>query len=322
VYYWRPDTLAAYKSRAVFKPVSGLQDCAATTAGLRAGAFKEKQPTIDTIRAAIDFYVGNHAFMEIERKRGHHRILTPAEHEFVDGYVGLAGRYALYMIYYTLTICTRETRHAPPSQVTSAFYQTAGTEYAFFHTNHISGVSSHAAAQAFWSGLAPGTVGKYITIMREFFYQPIWGGGSIGGPKWGHIAECARRFVYGEISPVILLDTGFTLAHNGGPMFNKGFLFSHPNADALYRVLDVQNSGQLPKLCVADLYTSPLVQLAQAACPEIFDGPVDWYKVEKDGSKKQYPGEKVSQTPSANHKAYLVAPGVQAEIVKPEREAA
>jgi hypothetical protein len=45
-------------------------------------------------------------------------------------------------------------------------------------------------------------------------------------PKWGNIADTLRHLVTGELSPEMFCDLGFALAHNNGPIFNKG---KHPH---------------------------------------------------------------------------------------------
>ena len=64
------------------------------------------------------------------------------------------------------------------------------------------------------------------------------------------MTDCLVRFVSGEFSAEMMLDTVWTLAHNGGPIFNKGQFYAC-TANAL-RILDVQRSGQIPEAVLFD----------------------------------------------------------------------
>jgi hypothetical protein len=107
--------------------------------------------------------------------------------------------------------------------------------------------------------------------------------------------------VWGRISAEMFLDTGFTLCHNGGPIFNKGMLYHHANKAELERILDVQRAGQIPQLVASKgtkFVTAPL-SAYQSKMRELlggeFDGYVDWFLVESLGSLGKYPTEKAQQ---------------------------
>ena len=120
--------------------------------------------------------------------------------------------------------------------------------------------------------------------LTDAFNSPgCWSGG-YGGPKWGAVAETLRKMVYGEISPEMFSDTGFTLAHNDGPIFNKGMLYHHQNNSVLYKFSTCSGRGRFRscgttfRRCV--LRGVPGVRdKAQALFPEATAGYVDWYKV-------------------------------------------
>ena len=48
----------------------------------------------------------------------------------------------------------------------------------------------------------------------------------------------------GTTSMEMLVDTGYTLAHNGGPIFNKGMMYTHYDSHFL-TILDLQRAGQM-----------------------------------------------------------------------------
>ena len=108
--------------------------------------------------------------------------------------------------------------------------------------------------------------------------------------------------VVGETSIEIMNDTAWTLAHNNGPMFNKGMLYN-TYTSTIYKILDVQRAGMIPQLIAegtlgshADSAVSQAFEAVKAVFPESVTGYVDWFKVEALGSLHQYPTEKNLQT--------------------------
>jgi hypothetical protein len=100
----------------------------------------------------------------------------------------------------------------------------------------------------------------------------------------------------------MMLDTVWTLAHNGGPIFNKGYLYkcySH----TIIRILDVQRSGQIPSAVLSDGPIGHFVQPGlkahmqqlMARFPDKIASYVDWMVVEALGSVNHYSSEKQLQ---------------------------
>ena len=116
------------------------------------------------------------------------------------------------------------------------------------------------------------------------------------------INDCLCRFVNGEFTAEMMLDTIWTLQHNGGCLFNKGFCYTHESS-TLARILDVQRSGQIPEAVLTDDQTQPFVQTElksiMQALKAAFTGKigeyVDWYKVEALGSVHKYGKDKQKQ---------------------------
>jgi hypothetical protein len=92
----------------------------------------------------------------------------------------------------------------------------------------------------------------------------------------------------------MLLDTVWTLAHNGGPIFNKGMLFYHYNSTELVKILDVQRAGMVPNMVAhADSkFVQPshgeLMVEVRKVIPEFGKAPVDWQKVQELGAVGKY----------------------------------
>ena len=105
------------------------------------------------------------------------------------------------------------------------------------------------------------TIGKFCEALAWQFYHCKWAGG-YGGKKWGVVTDCLVRFVKGEFSAEMMMDTVWTLSHNSGPIFNKGQFYGMYGHN-LYRILDVQRSGQVPE---AVLFDAPIKFHADPTC--------------------------------------------------------
>jgi hypothetical protein len=101
-----------------------------------------------------------------------------------------------------------------------------------------------------------------------------------------------------------MLDTVWTLVHNGGPIFNKGMLYGCYDGDALQQVLDVQRAGMMPRLVLAPtgnglvsaekFVNDGAKKFAQAVAEKLGDSsdfrsePVDWKQVKALGAVGSY----------------------------------
>jgi hypothetical protein len=97
-----------------------------------------------------------------------------------------------------------------------------------------------------------------------------------------------------------MIDTGFTLAHNNGPIFNKGMMY---NQYSMFFVvyLDIQRSGQMPEL-ILDAHSKDyglkytvdglqeLVWIVRENIPGQIGSYLDWEKIEHSGSLGKYAG--------------------------------
>jgi hypothetical protein len=222
--------------------------------------------------------------------------------KFVEAYHSVMVPKAVRAFYYLLLICTRESRHnqslhSDKGKIAELF----GKNVADFHTSVNGGESS--IHQALLSSPPAAPIGEYVKSLQWAFYNSSWSH-SFGGPKWGAVADCLVRFVTGEFTAEMMLDTNWTLAHNGGPIFNKGMLYSHYNAHHLQMLLDVQRSGQIPEVIREGTYLKSYVEpdlmvwvnWLQDRYPEKIGKFVDWYTVEALGSIGHYPQQKKVQT--------------------------
>lgn len=194
---------------------------------------------------AISFYMMQHGMAEVMGRVSPYEPLGPLS-EVVDTYFKVGGLMHRRMFYYLLLICTRESRHVKPiNGIEQKVYDTWGPEISeLLHS--IRGSGSSSAVSKFTSNPPPVTLGKYTDYLEWIFFNGKYSPG-YGGKAWGEVAKCLNAFVHGVISGEAMVDTGFTLAHNNGPIFNKGMLYSGYSTN-FKSILDVQRGGQIPQL--------------------------------------------------------------------------
>lgn len=196
-------------------------------------------------KEALWFYVQQHACSMIERRLNLDEPLG-AYGAFVDQYHNEMHWKTLRMFYYLLLICTRESRHASGH---------AGRKKVFdmhpkikpFHNQYVQDSSASSAIEAICENAPDVTLGEYTQFLVRMFTYPSYSAG-FGGKAWKEVATPLNEFVQGNISAEIMMDTAFTLAHNNGPIFNKGMLYTGYNKPSITKILDVQRSGQIPQL--------------------------------------------------------------------------
>lgn len=266
---------------------------------------------------ALWFYGLNHTVALISERRAPLEPLTIAENELVLAYHARLGPKAVRAFYYLLWICTREARHLPHLDSFAPKLEQHGKGLQSFFTSINGGESG--IAKKFLENPPPCTIGGYTKALCDIFYKASWGGmGGYGGPKWGAIAEVLDHFVNGVYTAEMMLDTNWTLCHNGGPIFNKGHFYKHHSSD-LVRLLDVQRSGQIPEAVMSDLtlqqYAEGDLMLIMSQVYKMFPGKlggcVDWLRVEALGSVNKYPSDIAAQ-----HKAGKVTPEQKAALDK------
>jgi len=275
-------------------------------------------------RDALAFYVLNHAVAIVRQRTGPFEPLGESL-EILNRYHEVLAVRTLRMFFYMLLICTRESRHRKDSDSGSLMIDLAskyGMQCVKFN-NSIKGTGSDSAANAFCNSPPSVTLGKYTSFLVDLFNKGSYSSG-YGGKAWGKVAEVLCNYVHGKISAEMMMDVSFALCHNGGPIFNKGMLFSGYGSD-IYKILDVQRAGMIPQLIgnaeiagqtdpeISDLYT-----LCHSVLGSVFEGYVDWFAVEKLGAQKTYPQEKALQvkkygTPSTSP-ASVTIDGIKEKI--------
>jgi hypothetical protein len=277
------------------------------------------------------FYMMNHAVSVVRQKKHPYEALGDML-PLVQEYHNVLAIRGTRMFFYLLLICTRESRHDKAgyySQTWKSLVAKYGNECMDFHKK-IKGTGSTTAAETLRTMPPKTTLGNYTKFLAELFYTGSFNGG-YGGKAWGAVADVLRDYCIGKLSAEMMLDTSFTLCHNNGPIFNKGMLFCG-YTNHIYKVLDVQRSGQIPQMVgnkETEHHSDPELQAAWKMCHDVlggvFSGYVDWYLVEELGSMKQYPSEKQAQQSKhgfpSKFKAKLEAEQIKKELAAKKAEA-
>lgn len=270
------------------------------------GDTKSETPMGSPERDALMFYLLNHA-VTLVRKRVH-------PYEPLGDYLPLVKTFhtelsmrASRMFYYLLMIVTRESRHEKKGAKMADVYSKYPPAMKEFHYACL-GLGESAAVDLLRNSPPAVSLGVYTSFMADQFNKGAFGSSQFGGKAWGTIAKLLNDYVEGSLSAELMLDDAFALAHNNGPIFNKGMLYDHYTSD-IYKILDVQRSGQIPQLVCEETLSSgkritgyhatvgSAYQACEALLGEEMQGSVDWYKVEALGGKgvKKYPNEKKAQ---------------------------
>jgi len=258
------------------------------------------QATCQPDTEALVFYGMNHGVAEIAKKFDPYEPLAPGARDFVEQYYDIMSEMAVRAFYYLTLICTRESRHVYKNEkLYSNVADTFGVEFSSFN-KQISGCGSTDAYKNLLASHMLGGLGDYVNSLRHIFYNGKFNGG-YGGPAWGQVTDCLCRFVSGEFTAEMMLDTVWTLSHNNGPIFNKGMLYSKHSSELL-EILDIQRSGQIPEAVLSGKYSlhtpshlSTNMTLVKTWSNGTVGDYIDWFKVEALGSNKKYPMYKTEQ---------------------------
>lgn len=351
--YDHPATLAYLTSRPLFqmRDMSDAQLKSVTNQLRKYRNSAAAQTMVVPDSEAVLFYAYNHAMALISQRYAAHEPLPDDLLEVASTYVDMASQQAVRAFYYLILICTREARHAHNTyaQLGAINNKFGGSLGTWLH-NH------DGDEEIIENGLMNSTpntpIGPYVQMLQWVFYNLSFSS-SFGGQPWGQVTDCLVSFVKGEFSAEMMLDTNWTLAHNNGPIFNKGHLYKHYTAQ-LQELLDVQRSGQIPHLVIAgsDPYSPPKkgdpaledhlrmvhhMAILRKHFPDQISDEVDWNLVaatavtgvaQKHGAKKP---EKADIPPAlkVNVKAkvdiansFEVMPGVYLPKVKRAKKAA
>lgn len=210
-------------------------------------------PEID----ALLFYVSTQYLSLVSDKHAKYELIRAHEdRELIPKVLLAQTRLQLRSLFYLTVICTRESRHshykgdamtahlkkafAGKKEFTSAVID----DYVQFFVSIRHG-GSQETAQRFYDIDSELTFGQYIQCVSENFNTEF--SNAYGGKAWHNIAKCVERAVLGETSLHTMTDTSYTLAHNTGAIFNKGFIYHKQVNHRLLKILDLQRAGALPQ---------------------------------------------------------------------------
>lgn len=301
-----PQNTLSYHSSRVLCAQRDMSDVPCYKVALALGQYQQTHTASDDGHhcpetQALWFYGMNHGVALIAGRRAPLEPLDAWELAFVERYHEELAPRAVRAFYYLLLTCTREARHNQSVKHDHPkMAELFGKPIADFFKSIKGGEGG--IHQKFLSAPPQGSIGAYCEALCWQFYNSQWNS-NYGGKAWGNIADCLHRFVTGEFSAEMMLDTIWTLSHNTGPVFNKGMFYSMYNPAVIVRLLDVQRSGQIPQAVIHDKpiggYASPeladLMAQLKARFPEAIGDYVDWEVVEALGSVSTYPSEKQAQ---------------------------
>lgn len=201
---------------------------------------------------AVLFYLINQYFSVLGKRFAKYELITDPMHRMMVGEaVTRLVRLQLRAFYYLTVICTREARHSKFSAEELEGYiigrgvpKPHAVEFAAFF-KEIKGSGSEATQKAFYSSDLNLPFGWYTKCLVYTFETSF--SAAYGGAAWKNIAECLDRAIWGVTSFLTMVDTSYTLAHNTGAIFNKGFIYFVQDKHLLLRILDLQRAGALPE---------------------------------------------------------------------------
>jgi len=276
---------------------SSMVDWAAQAKEARANLKGDPSPELE----AVKFYLVQHVLGEVVRRYDKHEPLDPGAASAVNSFHEIGSASALRMFHYLCYITIREIRHMSlGSSGAEKMRKQFGNE-ATDHVISLKGGSEEAGYSKTMNNPPACTVAQFFGAIEWGFFHGSFSGG-FGGKPWGKITTCLARVLRGEASLENMVDTAFTLAHNNGPIFNKGLFFGGYTHE-LGRILDVQRSGQIPEYIAGTGNTHGTIgmglvlETVKKWLPWVrFGEYVDWYKVTALGAVNgHYEAEKKLQ---------------------------
>lgn len=260
---------------------------------------------------AVEFYCLNHLLSMIQQRFHQDEPLPGWALEIARTYAEVLVRQSFRMYTYLVLITTRENRHQYEwnKEFTAKHKKKLGAcakVLKEFHQNWIVDKNEMGALNNLVTHAPQVTLGEYATHITFSFNHGEWSS-SYGGPKWGEVSKCLEDTVYGRTSLEVMVDVGYALAHNGGPIFNKGMTYDGYTGQFL-AILDLQRAGFIPtavmlqtsgpvKHLAKEDGFSKLVDFCHWVQKEIGGIPeyIDYYKVAAFGVEGDYAYEKEKQ---------------------------
>lgn len=292
---FRPkNTLAHYNAA----PQTHIHDLSDLPTSVFAAATKEYRKTCGTTNPnddATTFYTLNHCVSIVRKAFTLNEPLPEWAQSIMQSYTDVTMAQGERLLHYLLCITTRETRHLKACP--AAFWNKVESQWDAASVALLKDISSNGdeftAVKKYQDTPPVMSIGQYVKTIAYGFYHGTYNG-SYGGKPWGDTTAALVAMLTGTTSMEMLVDTGYTLAHNGGPIFDKGMMYDHYNSH-LITVLDVQRSGQMLDLMLETqtlgVQKTPVaiaaVNLIKLHKPEEFKGYVDWKLVDELRPQKE-----------------------------------
>lgn len=314
-------------------------------------AYAEGTQLVAPDSEAIGFYGANQLAMLVAQNFTPHEKLPDFAVNALITYRNTLAAQATRLYNYTLLTVVREARHVHHDAFFTANFKLSlidkyGPDVVQFLIA-LKNAGSTGAVGLFYNKPPAAKISDLLGAITDIFYKGTFSGG-YGGKPWGDIAKNLLNATTGVISLEAMVDTGYTLAHNNGPMFNKGMLYRGYSGDFI-TILDIQRSGQIINLLLGGEWSKkPFIKTANlnglkasiadmyAAIPNVFSTYVDWFAVEATSPSTTYIKEKAEQVKkykvqsitakstaqkNKNGNFYQVDTQNKVKIVKLEREA-
>lgn len=252
---------------------------------------------------AVTFYALNHLASMVRAKFTKHEALPEWAVEVMDAYTKELVEGGKRMMYYLALITARESRHVAKNSTLHKKLDSTVGPGVFTYLETVPDNAS-GAVKTFMNDPPPGTLVQYFRGLQIVFYEGQFGGGGFGGKPWGDITKCLSRFLEGETSMEVMLDTSFTLCHNNGPIFNKGMCYHQYDGQTEFlKILDIQRSGQMPEAVRFDPFIKQYVEndlgtivaKVMTLFPDEFGPEVCYFKVKALGGIGDYQYEMSKQ---------------------------
>ncbi len=201
-------------------------------------------PLVKPEDLALGFYLGTQITSAIRAKYEGYSELPEGVQALLEEYNCMVMSKCIKMFGYLLLVCTRESRHMKKK---SGFDGNAKYK-AFLHHLHSSGSNEAVTKFLNYGRITELDLRTYMENNYVCFAEGSFSSG-YGGYAWSVISKALLDFVKGDLSPVMFLDTAFTLAHNNGCVFNKNVIIrSYVSGTGMTAILDIQNAGLIPDL--------------------------------------------------------------------------
>ena len=280
---------------------------------------------------AVTFYTLNHCASIVRKLFTANEPLPPWAQTIMQSYTDECMAQGERMLHYILCITTREMRHL--KACTAPFWKKVETNYGLKSVEILKHISSdgdeNTAMKKYLQTPPDMTIGQYVNTLSYAFHNGGSAGwsSSYGGHPWGDVTDAVVSMLHGHTSMEMLVDTGYTLAHNGGPIFNKGMMYAHYTGHFM-TILDVQRSGQMLDLMlesntfhVQKTDTAVLAaNLIKQHRPQDIKGYMDWKLVDelRPAKDKQDNPHKYDKLTGAQKQPTLPKPKVATKPVAPK----